>query len=583
MSAKWFVWGALLGCVVAVGCSGRSKRDVPLPPGVEPSDLFNVVPAAPVAVVDARPFYLPDDATVSAGVADPKRVNQRRAGEKVPSSEFNVKQYRAAERTQLRQKSEVENDRERKEKLKEIENKKSEVDTRLKRHEFADQLGGLLLGVADRLLPGAKDNAPATSAVESWLKDGGLDVPLKGTFGAAELAANRAEAKRLEAARKAVADAPPPDVKPGAKYDFLVLSGGGSQALYLYGVVCGWADANTMPDFRVITGVSGGSLAAALLFAGKGYLTDLRRIFLSLDQKRPLHGDAWDAKRFPHPLGLGTDSVATSAKIRKLARQVLGDPDYFGKVAAEHAKGRRLYVGTTNMDTQRFVVWDMGAIAAEGTAESRQLYEDVLVASAAIPPLLEPSRIVVTIDGRRYEEMHSDGGTARNLFFYPPSDWPGDEEDKKTGYRLLAGARVHVVLGGKVYDDPSGTPPKLLGVGLRGLSTALASLQRAELARIYSHCMDRDMTIRLAAIPSDYPLDFPVYKFDPANSAKLFCEGYAGAQDGRAWDDQPPERAVSEERARRGSTLTSTPATENGPLFPVRPPALRGQVRVGGR
>ncbi len=372
---------------------------------------------------------------------------------------------------------------------------------------------------------------------------------------------------RAEQRRAAEPSAP----QPGAGRDYLVLSGLGSRSLYTYGVVCGWADSGAMPEFAVITGVGGGAYAAVTAFAGRDSLADLRRIFLSIDQRQIQHGDAWDVKRFPHPFGIGTASVASTDKIHALTHPVFDDA-FFAKVAAEHARGRRLYVGTTNLDTQRFVIWDMGAIASAGTPESRKLFEDLVVASTCMPPLLEPERIAVTVDGRRYEEMHVDGGLTRSLFFYPPSDWPGDEADRRTGDRMLAGGRVHVVLGDKVYNDPEGTKTTLADVSLRGWKAVMFALHRADLARLYAHCLDRDMAVRVAAIPPEFdPPLFPTDEFNPAKTRRLFCEGYTRAQDGRAWDDRPPERAVSEERARRGTVLTA--ADTAGPPAPVPPPA----------
>ena len=349
------------------------------------------------------------------------------------------------------------------------------------------------------------------------------------------------------AAEFAADRAPTTALKPGAKYDFLVLSGIGSRSLYCYGVLCGWAESGTMPEFQVVTGVGGGAYGAIAVFAGREYLADLRRIWLAFDQRKLLHGDAWDAKRFPHPLGLGTPSVATTTKIRQQTLTVL-TPEYFVKVAAEHAKGRRLYVGTTNVDTQRFVAWDMGAIASEGTAASRKLFEDVLVASAAVPPLLDPSRIAITIDGKRYEEMHLDGGVTRGLFWQPPSD---------AADQSLAGARVHVVAGNQLYNKADVTKPKLLDVTLRSMKAMLLAIHRADLARLYSACQRRDMSLRWTAIPAAYEPIFPTDVFDPPKTAALFRDGYTRGFDGTAWTDRPPEREASEDRPRRGVTLTT--------------------------
>jgi hypothetical protein len=47
------------------------------------------------------------------------------------------------------------------------------------------------------------------------------------------------------------------------------------------------------------------------------------------------------------------------------------------EVAAEHRKGRRLYVGTTNLDNGVATVWDMGRIASSTEPNRVQLYRDI--------------------------------------------------------------------------------------------------------------------------------------------------------------------------------------------------------------
>ena len=49
-------------------------------------------------------------------------------------------------------------------------------------------------------------------------------------------------------------------------------------------------------------------------------------------------------------------------------------PDLLAAVAAEHAKGRRLLVVTANLDAQRAVIWNMGAIAASGAPNAVALF-----------------------------------------------------------------------------------------------------------------------------------------------------------------------------------------------------------------
>ena len=82
--------------------------------------------------------------------------------------------------------------------------------------------------------------------------------------------------------------------------------------------------------------------------------------------------------------------------------------------------GRRLYVGTTELEAKRPVIWDLGEIACRGTMDDLVLFRQVLLASAAIPGFFPPVRIPVTVDGQELTERHVDGGVTNALFFRPP-------------------------------------------------------------------------------------------------------------------------------------------------------------------
>ena len=52
------------------------------------------------------------------------------------------------------------------------------------------------------------------------------------------------------------------------------------------------------------------------------------------------------------------------------------------------------------------------------------LIHDVLLASASIPGVFPPVMIDVEADGRRFDEMHVDGGVTAQVFVYPTGlDW----------------------------------------------------------------------------------------------------------------------------------------------------------------
>jgi len=192
-------------------------------------------------------------------------------------------------------------------------------------------------------------------------------------------------------------------------FDVLALSGGAYDGAYGAGVINGWTATGTRPKFAIVTGVSAGALIAPLAFLGPAYDAPLQEAF------------AGSAAQFLGDLG-GVFSLLGTAEVRRQSLVDLVDAfvDYnlLRAVAAEHAKGRRLFVVTTNLDAQRGVVWDMGAIAAAGP-QYRDLFRDVLVASASIPGIFGPTYIEVQANGRRFREMHIDGGATTQVFILP--------------------------------------------------------------------------------------------------------------------------------------------------------------------
>jgi len=56
--------------------------------------------------------------------------------------------------------------------------------------------------------------------------------------------------------------------------------------------------------------------------------------------------------------------------LAKLTAEYVNDK-MLKEIAVEHKKGRRLYIGTTALDAQRPVVWNMGVIAASGHPDAQ--------------------------------------------------------------------------------------------------------------------------------------------------------------------------------------------------------------------
>ena len=80
-----------------------------------------------------------------------------------------------------------------------------------------------------------------------------------------------------------------------------------------------------------------------------------------------------------------------------------------------------MLIGTTNLDYQRGVIWNIGAIAASGKPGAIELVRKLLLASAAVPGLFPPVIIDVEPSGQHFQEMHVDGGAIAQMFLYPSS------------------------------------------------------------------------------------------------------------------------------------------------------------------
>ena len=149
----------------------------------------------------------------------------------------------------------------------------------------------------------------------------------------------------------------------------------------------------------------------------------------------------------------------------------------------ENNRGRRLLIGTTNIDAERPVVWDIGAIASSGQPGRRQLIEDILVASASIPGVFPPVRITVTADGQKYDELHVDGGTSNQAFLFP-SNFSAKALDKK--YDLKRNRTIYVIRNGKVTPEYSVVKPKLAAIIGKSVSSLIKTQGVGDLYRMYS-------------------------------------------------------------------------------------------------
>jgi hypothetical protein len=247
----------------------------------------------------------------------------------------------------------------------------------------------------------------------------------------------RAHQARLDQERKALGAA-----ALSRPASMLALSGGADDGAFGAGLLNGWSRRGDRPEFTVVTGVSTGALIAPLAFLGPSHDAMLKKAFTEIN--------ASDVFRLNVLGGLfGGDSLASTDPLRRLVAS-FADDALLEAVAQQHRRGRRLLVGTTNLDTQRPVMWDLGAIAASDSPNKLRLFHDVMVASAAVPGLFAPVIIETLADGRMIKELHVDGGVTMNVLGLP-QNFELRERTARAGLkRKLA---MYVIYNGRVEPD----------------------------------------------------------------------------------------------------------------------------------
>ncbi len=226
--------------------------------------------------------------------------------------------------------------------------------------------------------------------------------------------------------------------------NFLAISGGGENGAYGAGLLCGWTEAGTRPEFKLVTGISTGALTAPFAFLGPAYDQQLKDVYTTITAKDVLEERGIFA-------AIWNDAMADNAPLQNLVAKYV-DADLLAAIAAEHRKGRNLLVGTTNLDARRGVVWDIGKIAEYGTPEALELVRKILIASAAIPGAFPPMMFDVEANGTKYQEMHVDGGA--NCPAFRLSGPATRRRDFRSGRRRTGTAHVH---------HPQRTPRSRLG------------------------------------------------------------------------------------------------------------------------
>lgn len=310
--------------------------------------------------------------------------------------------------------------------------------------------------------------------------------------------------------------------------NYLAVSGGGENGAFGAGLLIGWSEAGTRPEFKLVTGISTGALTAPFAFLGPAYDQQLKEVYTTISAKDVLEKRGMLAALFD-------DALADNAPLKKLVAKYV-TPDMLKAIAAEHAKGRILLIGTTNLDSRRGVIWNIGKIASSGNPKALELVQEILVASAAIPGAFPPSMIDVDVNGTPHQEMHVDGGASAQVFVYPPSLHVAQISSQAGVTRER---RVYVIRNSRLDQDWADTQRQTLSIAGRAVSSLIQTQGVGDLYRIYATTERDGVDFNLAYIPAsfDVPLNEP---FEQHYMDELFKLGYELGRAGYDWVKVPP-------------------------------------------
>lgn len=315
--------------------------------------------------------------------------------------------------------------------------------------------------------------------------------------------------------------------------NMLALSGGADDGAFGAGLLVGWGERGDRPEFDLVTGVSAGALIAPFVFVGSDYDRQLASIFTRFGGNQIYEASVLSGL-------LGGEALAKSDPLKQLIGHYV-DGELLRRMAAARESGRILLIGTTNIDAQRPVYWDVGRIAQSGHPESLALVRSVLLASASIPGVFPPVRIKVQANGKRYEELHVDGGTTREVFF-TPAEFSFKDIDKGIGKRVER--KLYVIRNGKLGAEWRATEETAFALGQRSLETVLKNQTIGDLIRMHAKAKLDGIDYNLAAIPDGFRAHRPE-PFDREYMNALYTEGFRAGRLGYNWLKAPPGFAVA--------------------------------------
>ena len=315
-------------------------------------------------------------------------------------------------------------------------------------------------------------------------------------------------------------------------YPVLIIGGGVSNSAYGIGLLKGWLKEGSRPVFKIVTGYSSGSILAVAIFSGGDYEDRIAKLFTSISTKDVVKDNGILAILFG-------DSITSSVPLVKKINDIV-DEHFLAKIAQEYRKGRRLYIGTTDFDAQGFVIWDMGALASKGGLDSVKMFRKIILASCSFPAMLPPVYFQVEASGKRYDEMHVDGGVMGGIFYINQLTENVESAEQLSGINPR-GYKTRIYVLNLCYMSPHSkqVEDNLTAITSRLIESNGASKMIGDTYRLYAFAKERGWDYNLAYIPDDFK-PYQKEMFDRQEMQRLFKRGYDDAVVGYKWHKAPP-------------------------------------------
>ena len=306
--------------------------------------------------------------------------------------------------------------------------------------------------------------------------------------------------------------------------NFLALSGGGPDGAFAAGLLAGWTESGDRPEFDIVTGISVGALIAPFAYLGPDYDDTLGTIFTELGREDVLIVRPFAAL-------FGALGLADTTPLRRTIRALIDDA-VVARIAEESRSGRALLIGTTHIDAQRPVIWDMGAIARAGDSA---LFADVLLASASIPGVFPPVAIEVRAAGARFAEYHVDGGVEHSVMLWPS----GYDQALRAVFDFPVDQTIYVIQNNPLVTPYDPVEPSLPAIASRALSALIRSQSQGDLVSIHRAAEQTGSDFRLIFVPPQFQAPSAT-EFDPAYMRRLYAAAFEMGLSGVDWLTTPP-------------------------------------------